>query len=97
MREMSLEEFEQLVEVEAAERKQINWDEILREFAGKVFSFRDIQEAVWEKYKKVLYREQLRHIALKYSEGRNGLLMISKKVMLGGRTRRLYYVKAIEG
>jgi len=93
---LNLGEFEKLEEVESEEREKLNWSEVFKKMGEGVYSFREIKEFVWNEYGKILYRSVLENVVLRLSKGEDGVRVLSKRVRVGGRVRRLYGV-IIEG
>ena len=94
VKEMSLEEFKNLSEVESG-RKIVDWEEVLRHFSGKVVLFEDVKRYVQEKYGKYLWYSEWRSIAERYGMKKDYVVM-SKKRLVNNRVRRLWYIEVVQ-
>ena len=94
VREMSLEEFKNLSEVQTG-RKIVDWDEVLKHFNRKVVLFEDVKKYVQQKYKKYLWYSEWKSIAERYAL-KKGYVIMSKKRLVENRVRRLWYIEVIQ-
>jgi len=94
VKEMSLEEFKNLSEVQTG-RKIVDWEEVLRHFSGKVVLFEDVKKYVEKKYGKYLWYSEWRSIAERYAL-KKGFVILTKKRLVENRVRRLWYIEVIQ-
>lgn len=91
--EISIEEFEELREDEVS-KGIVNWESVLENFEGRVVSFKDLSDYVKKEYKKVLYRSEWDRICdvCEVNE-KSKYEIVSKKLNVGSRLKRLYVIR----